>query len=129
MIETLKDDKIDEILMSDRTFIILFYSDKLIDLDRVMEMFEGFNEKLKDKIDMYKCAIDKETGKLSQYFQMNVLPGAVMMKNNKPYVNIAGPLSAEMYEEAIKNGIVKLMKEKKEVTSFSSNYSGGYKSL
>jgi hypothetical protein len=75
------------------------------------------------KIDVYKCEIDTETGKLKKYFQMTALPAMVMMKNNKPYANSAGPVSAASYQNLIRSGIVKIMEEQKQQKSGYSTIS------
>ena len=127
MIKKITDDNIDNILQDSKTFIILFYSEQLSTISNVMNVFENFDAKFNGKIDIYKCAIDEETGKLSQYFNMSVLPAVVMMKNNIPYVNLAGPVSASVYEEAIKDGIINIMKDKKNTNTFIST--SGYQTI
>jgi len=113
MLKKIDDTMIDDILQSDRTFIIIFYSGNLPSVQDILKIFEDFEIQFKNKIDVYKCEIDNETGKLSQYFKMSALPAMVMMKNNKPYANSAGPVSAASYQNAIKNGIIKIMEEQK----------------
>jgi thioredoxin-like negative regulator of GroEL len=88
-----------------------------------MAVFEEFDEQFKGKIDVYKCEIDTETGKLKKYFQMTALPAMVMMKNNKPYANSAGPVSAASYQNLIRSGIVKIMEEQKQQKSGYSTIS------
>lgn len=117
MLKKLTADMIDNILGSSRTFIILFYSELTPTTPKVMEIFEDFDRQFKGKIDIYKCEIDKETGKLREYFQMNTLPAMAMMKNNKPYANCAGAVSLVQYQELIKAGIVEIMKDQKQQTS------------
>jgi len=127
MIKKINDDIIDDVLQSNRTFIILFYSEKLSNLTNLLKVFEEFDNKFKGKIDVYTCAIDEETGKLAQYFNMQILPGMIMMKNNKAYANVAGPVSSLTYEEAVKTGIIKIMNESKILSN--STFSSGYKTL
>jgi hypothetical protein len=111
MIAKITDDIIDDVLFNGRTFMILFYSNKLPNLENIFKMFDNFDEKFCGKIDIYTCAIDEETGKLAQYFLMSTVPAMVIMKNNKPYANIAGQVSNFIYEEAIKKALIQIMNE------------------
>ena len=123
MLKKLNDTMIDGVLQSSRTFIIVFYSETLPSVQDIVKVFEEFEKQFKGKIDVYKCEIDKEHGKLAQYFKMPTLPAMVMMKNNTPYANSAGPVSAANYQNLIKEGIVKIME------SQPKKKAGGYVSL
>ncbi len=123
MLIPLTDNMIDDILRSDRTFIILFYSDLSPMTPQIIEIFEDFDKQFKGKIDIYKCNRDKEHGKLQQYFQMNAIPAILMIKNNKAYVNHAGGTSVTAYNNLIKQGIIDIMtdqKQKKQPTGYVS---------
>lgn len=113
MVNKLTDENIDNILQSDRTFVVIFYSEKLPNLPNIMPIFEEFDIQFKGKIDVYKCEIDNEFGKLASYFKMSTLPAMVMMKNNKAYANMAGPSTANNYQNAVKEGIMEIMREYK----------------
>lgn len=127
MIKTITDEMIDDVLRDSRTFIILFYSEKISNMSNITAIFDDFDKKFNGKIDIYKCAIDEETGKLTQYFNMNVLPAMIMMKNNRAYANVAGTVSAMVYEDAVKTGIIEIMKESKRISS--SAFLNGYSTL
>jgi hypothetical protein len=47
----------------------------------------------------------------------------VIMKNNKSYANIAGPVSVTSYENAVKQAIVGIMNEEKNSKTLINNYS------
>lgn len=105
------DDNIDDILNSERTFVVLFYDVKMPNTPNLISLFEKFDEMLKNKIDVYLCEIVKQPKKVSKYFKLPTLPGMVMMKNNVVYANMAGTPSALNYENAIKEGIMHITSE------------------
>lgn len=111
MIKDATDNNIDDILKSGRTFIIVFYDNSMPNTDNVFKIFEEFDSQFQGKIDMYKCEIMKNRGKMVKYFNMNSLPAMVMMKNNKPYANVVGPVSAMSYQNAIAKGIMDIMND------------------
>lgn len=110
MLKELNDNNVDAVLSTSRTFIVLFYNNNLPNIPNIMEVFKEFDEQFKGKIDVYTCDVDQnKRGKIATYFGMNTLPAMVMMKNNKPYANIAGPASRMKYQELVKQGIMAIM--------------------
>jgi len=120
MLKNLTDAIVDDVLNSNRTFIILFCSDGMPNTPEVIEIFEKLDSKFSGKIDVYKCEIDKETGKINRYFQMLALPAMIMMKNKKVYANMANSYSETAYINAIKAGIVNIMQEQKQSDGYTS---------
>ena len=135
MIKKMTNEIIDNVLFSDKAFMILFYSQNTQNMDNIIKIFEGFDEKLQNKVDVYTCDIENQVGKLTNYFRMNTLPAMVIMKHNKPYANIAGPASATVYENSVKDAILKIMQDEKLIEenkkAYSAKYTpgGGYKTI
>jgi len=104
------DDNVDKYIFQNKPIFILFYSPNLPMHNNLLRIFEKFEERLIDKIDVLICDIEN-TIKVKQYFQMSILPAVLLMKNNKDYGNLAGPASETKYEQILIDGLTKILEE------------------
>lgn len=119
--KNLTDKDIDSVLKSDRTFLVLFQNFDAPNTENLDAIFSEFEDKFQGKIDVYVCDYLKQDQKISKYFKMNVLPAMVLMRRNKAYANLAGPISAARYKDTIATGILTMMKEDEELDSILDN--------
>lgn len=122
MIHRLTDANVDNVLKGSKTFVVLFYTATMPNISNIMAIFEDFDKQFQGKIDVYVCDVFVEKTKIPRYFNMKLLPGMLMIKNNKPYANISGPVSATAYNNAIKEGIIAIMAEDVLKEQISENF-------
>lgn len=120
MLKNLTDQNVDSVLASDRTFLALFKDGKSPNTENVLKIFEEFNEKFQEKIDVYVCEY-AENPKVMSYFKTRVLPAVTMLKRNKIYANITGVVSATQYNSLLADGIRKIMEDEEAYNALPDN--------
>lgn len=120
MLKTLTDQNVDSVLASDRTFLVLFKDSKSPNTENVLKVFEDFNEKFQEKIDVYTCEYP-DNSKVMTYFKTRVLPAVTMLKRNKIYANIAGVVTATQYNNLLMDGIRKIMEDEEAYSTLPDN--------
>ena len=120
MLKTLDDRNVDKILANDRTFLVLFKESKSPNTENVLQVFEEFNDKFQDKIDVYACEY-AENPKVMSYFKTRVLPAVTMLKRNRIYANIAGVVTATQYNSLLADGIRKIMEDEEAYSTLPDN--------
>jgi len=109
---TINDENIDVYLYAEKPIYIFFHSTLNPAENTIKEFFESLNEKYGQKIFFGLCNYyANDCIKVRQYFKINVLPAVLLLKNNKFYGNIAGIVSKEKYEDILKEGIYKILKD------------------
>ena len=112
MITYLTDSNVDAMMKNNRATYILFYEPQIPTLEDIKAVFAGFDKQLNGKVDIMFCDIGSQKY-VSEYFQMNVLPAVLFLKNGNVYGNLAGPASASKYQDILKDALGQLIAEQK----------------
>lgn len=108
----LNDNNVDEIMASDKAYLILFYADTIPTIESVKQIFEDFDTQLKGKVEVLKCDIESQP-RVKEYMQMNTLPAILFIKGGSVYGNLAGPASKAKYESIVKEGLMRMIEDSK----------------